>query len=117
MLFVGIAILHEISKLQNISKDIQKQLEWFRAFLFTTFVFPCSYGLMTIFWIIWSFDRELVFPAVIDTVLPPWVNYSLHAFILIPSTIEFLISKNNHSFKISAAAKILVPFIMLYQTL
>lgn len=115
MLFVGIAILHEIGKLRNAPTKSLKQLEWIRAFLFNTFVFPCTYGVLTIFWVIWNIDRELVFPAVIDTVLRPWVNYSLHGFILLPSTIEFLLPKKDNFIEFWSSAKILLPFVLFYQ--
>lgn len=115
MVFVGVAIVHELGKLSNASTGILKKMEWLRAFLFPTIVFPCGFAVLTIFWICWNIDRELVFPAVIDTVLPPWVNYSLHGFILLPSTFEFLLPKSKYVFKFSTLAKIICTFTVFYQ--
>lgn len=115
MLFVGVAITHEIGKLSHASKALLNQLEWLRAFLFSMFAFPCGLGVFTIFWTLWNIDRELVFPAVIDTVLPPWVNYSLHGFILLPSTFEFLLPKSQYVFKFWTFAKFISTFTIFYQ--
>lgn len=30
------------------------------------------------FWSMWLIDRELIFPEVLDKVLPSWVNHSIH---------------------------------------
>lgn len=45
------------------------------------------------FWTLWSIDRELVLPEVLDAVVPSWLNHALHTVIIIPVVVELLFCK------------------------
>uniref|UniRef100_A0A3Q3FD93 Androgen dependent TFPI regulating protein n=1 Tax=Labrus bergylta TaxID=56723 RepID=A0A3Q3FD93_9LABR len=50
--------------------------------LFSVFVFPVGSFVVLLFWTIFAFDRELVYPATIDAFFPPWMNHAMHTFVL-----------------------------------
>lgn len=37
---------------------------------------PCQFVVL-LFWSIFTYDRELVYPASIDTFFPPWINHAM----------------------------------------
>lgn len=79
-------------------------------------MFPCTLFVCGMFWGVYTINREWVFPAALDDILPEWLNHSLHTVILIPVIMEILIT--NHllpSFK--AAFVGLSVFILIYDIL
>lgn len=115
--FILTAILDETSKLLNLSVAIQKCLGKTRAFLFNALVFPCSLLVVTIFWTIWHIDRELIFPKVIDTFFPLWLNHMMHTFILVPLMIELALPKKYSFVRFKDAAVVLTVYATIYQFL
>ncbi|KAL1122080.1 hypothetical protein AAG570_003486 [Ranatra chinensis] len=47
-------------------------------FIFTAIATPMALMVTLVFWSIYLIDRELIFPKVIDLVMPPWINHSIH---------------------------------------
>ncbi|KAJ8961628.1 hypothetical protein NQ314_005880 [Rhamnusium bicolor] len=115
--FLITAILDELARFLNVSVDIKKRLGRTRAFIFNTFVFPCSLLVMTIFWSIWHIDRELIFPKVVDDVYPTWLNHTLHTVIAIPLVIELLLPKRYSFVQFKNAALVLTVYMTIYQFL
>ncbi|XP_028324785.1 androgen-dependent TFPI-regulating protein [Gouania willdenowi] len=78
MVFFGLAAVHDLQpgkKSENIlgkSKDL----------LFSVFAFPVGMFVVLLFWSIFVYDRELVYPATIDTFFPPWINHAMHTIVL-----------------------------------
>ncbi|XP_041645882.1 androgen-dependent TFPI-regulating protein [Cheilinus undulatus] len=78
MFFFGVAALNDLHP----GKTTQTFLSRFRDFLFSVFVFPVGSFVVLLFWTIFSYDRELVYPATIDAFFPPWMNHAMHTFVL-----------------------------------
>ncbi|CAJ1067801.1 androgen-dependent TFPI-regulating protein [Xyrichtys novacula] len=76
MCFFGLAAL----------SDLQEKSESFlsrcKDLLFSVFVFPVGMFVVLLFWVIFTYDRELVYPATIDAFFPPWMNHAMHTFVL-----------------------------------
>ncbi|KAF5888118.1 androgen-dependent TFPI-regulating protein-like isoform X1, partial [Clarias magur] len=51
-------------------------------FLFTVLAFPIGAFVFTSFWSIYSYNRELIFPKVLDDIIPTWLNHAMHTVIL-----------------------------------
>uniref|UniRef100_A0A8C5NAU5 Androgen-dependent TFPI-regulating protein-like n=1 Tax=Gouania willdenowi TaxID=441366 RepID=A0A8C5NAU5_GOUWI len=79
MVFFGLAAVHDLQpgkKSENIlgkSKDL----------LFSVFAFPVGMFVVLLFWSIFVYDRELVYPATIDTFFPPWINHAMVSIVLV----------------------------------
>ena len=44
------------------------------------FVFPIGMFVVITFWAIYLFDRELIFPSYLDSIIPAWLNHIMHTF-------------------------------------
>ncbi|KAI5267098.1 Androgen-Dependent Tfpi-Regulating Protein [Manis pentadactyla] len=74
-IFYGVACLEDVLKRIERKKSITF-VTAFRDLLFTTLAFPISTFVFVTFWILFLYDRELVFPKDLDDVFPKWY---LHA--------------------------------------
>lgn len=53
-----------------------------RDFIFGSFAFPLSINVGGLFWLLYSIDRELVFPKAVDSFFPWWLNHFVHSNII-----------------------------------
>ncbi|TKC35463.1 hypothetical protein EI555_017897, partial [Monodon monoceros] len=75
-LFYGVACLEDVLKRAKGKKDI-KFITAFRDLLFTTLAFPISAFVFLSFWILFLYDRELVYPKALDGIFPVWLNHAM----------------------------------------
>ncbi|CAG4958081.1 unnamed protein product [Parnassius apollo] len=61
---------------------ITKYLKYYREVIFTSIILPLGFVIFIIFWPIYIYDREMVFPAFIDKVLRQESNHIMHTAIL-----------------------------------
>lgn len=75
--FFGLCCLHDFLNVDNESK-----LHNFLDLLFSVIVFPLGLFVVVIFWGLWIVDRELIYPSVLDEIIPQWMNHAWHTFVL-----------------------------------
>ncbi|XP_030604338.1 androgen-dependent TFPI-regulating protein [Archocentrus centrarchus] len=78
MAFFGLAAVNDLQP----GKEGKSILSKFKDLLFSVFAFPVGTFVVLLFWAIFAYDRELVYPAAIDTFFPPWMNHAMHTFVL-----------------------------------
>ncbi|XP_049455643.1 androgen-dependent TFPI-regulating protein [Epinephelus fuscoguttatus] len=78
MSFFGLAALNDLQT----GKKSENTLSRCKDLLFSVFAFPVGMFVVLLFWTIFAYDRELVYPATIDTFFPPWINHAMHTFVL-----------------------------------
>ncbi|XP_077439012.1 androgen-dependent TFPI-regulating protein [Vanacampus margaritifer] len=78
MLFFGLAALNDLQPGKNSDSTLNRCTD----LIFSVFAFPVGMFVVVIFWAIFAYDRELVYPATIDAFLPPWINHAMHTFVL-----------------------------------
>ncbi|KAM7409098.1 hypothetical protein PAMA_002687 [Pampus argenteus] len=78
MSFFGLAAVTDLQP----GKNSESPLARCKDLLFSVFAFPVGMFVVALFWTIFSYDRELVYPATIDTFFPPWINHAMHTFVL-----------------------------------
>ncbi|KAK2824037.1 hypothetical protein Q5P01_021212 [Channa striata] len=78
MSFFGLAVVNDL----QLGKDSEGSLSRCKDLLFSVFAFPVGMFVVLLFWTIFAYDRELVYPATIDTFFPPWINHAMHTFVL-----------------------------------
>uniref|UniRef100_A0A665WA52 Androgen-dependent TFPI-regulating protein-like n=1 Tax=Echeneis naucrates TaxID=173247 RepID=A0A665WA52_ECHNA len=78
MSFFGLAALNDL----HLEKKSETTLSKWKDLLFSVFAFPVGMFVVLLFWSIFAFDRELVYPASIDAFFPPWMNHAMHTFVL-----------------------------------
>lgn len=77
-IYFFLALGEEILALVKGAEKIKSQVNKLKNYFFTVLVAPMALVVTITFWSFWLVDRELIFPRVMDQVLPAWVNHSLH---------------------------------------
>ncbi|XP_035519679.1 androgen-dependent TFPI-regulating protein [Morone saxatilis] len=77
MSFFGLAAVNDLQP-----EESESTLNKCKDLLFSVFAFPVGMFVVLLFWSIFAYDRELVYPASIDTFFPPWINHAMHTFVL-----------------------------------
>ncbi|KAG8190513.1 hypothetical protein JTE90_006680 [Oedothorax gibbosus] len=85
-----------IVDLMKSTSSNQYKLTKIRDKLFGGIVLPYGVFVVFMFWGLYSFDRELIFPKAMDAMFPPWLNHVSHTVILPALIIETYILKHRH---------------------
>ncbi|XP_053566615.1 androgen-induced gene 1 protein [Bombina bombina] len=86
--FFGICVLSDISSLltkgsDNLEQERQlKKLISLRDWMMAVLAFPVGSFVVTMFWGLYLYDRELVYPKLLDNFIPPWLNHGMHTTVL-----------------------------------
>ncbi|KAM3606186.1 uncharacterized protein V6R79_012133 [Siganus canaliculatus] len=78
MLFFGLAAVNDLQSGEKSASTLNR----FKDFVFSVFAFPVGMFVVVLFWTIFAYDRELVYPATIDSFFPPWMNHAMHTAVL-----------------------------------
>ena len=73
-----------------------QKLRDFSNKIFISFVSPFGMLVPTSFWAIYFIDRSLIYPKILDTIIPSWENHILHTLPLIAALIQSFISKHKY---------------------
>uniref|UniRef100_A0A7N6FIC2 Androgen dependent TFPI regulating protein n=1 Tax=Anabas testudineus TaxID=64144 RepID=A0A7N6FIC2_ANATE len=73
MSFFGVAAVNDL----QLGRKSESTLNRCKDLLFAVFAFPVGTFVVLFFWTIFAYDRELVYPATIDTFFPPWMNHAM----------------------------------------
>ncbi|XP_063047688.1 androgen-dependent TFPI-regulating protein isoform X2 [Engraulis encrasicolus] len=74
MVYFGLASVQD-------QKSSGKLLRVARDLLFSVYVFPVGMFVVVMFWSIFAYDRQLVYPASLDAFFPPWMNHAMHTIV------------------------------------
>ncbi|XP_038217872.1 androgen-dependent TFPI-regulating protein-like isoform X2 [Zerene cesonia] len=85
LFFLGLSIVCDLSVILKIDKKhkIINQIKRYKEFFFASTLWPTTLLIFTIFWPIFIYNRELIFPAFIDKVLTTVSNHIMHSFIIL----------------------------------
>jgi hypothetical protein len=65
-------------------------------FLYTSVAFPIGVLVSISFWSLYFIDRSLVFPTVLDSIVPSWLNHVLHTLPVASLLVESYISQHKY---------------------
>uniref|UniRef100_A0A2K5WPU0 Androgen dependent TFPI regulating protein n=1 Tax=Macaca fascicularis TaxID=9541 RepID=A0A2K5WPU0_MACFA len=97
-IFYGVTCLDDVLKRIKGRKDI-KFLTAFRDLLFAILAFPVSTFVFLAFWILFLYNRDLIYPKVLDTVIPAWLNHAMHTFIFPITLVEVVLGPHSYPSK------------------
>ncbi|XP_068135610.1 androgen-induced gene 1 protein isoform X1 [Hyperolius riggenbachi] len=86
--FFGICVLSDVSCLLTKGSDSLEQerqlkkLISLRDWMMAVLAFPVGVFVVTMFWALYIYDRELVYPKLLDNFIPPWLNHGMHTTVL-----------------------------------
>ncbi|MEE6514158.1 hypothetical protein FKM82_022166 [Ascaphus truei] len=98
--FFAVCLLADLAQLFHSSKKgLSHFLLLLRDFTFCVLAFPIGVFVVTSFWSIYAYDRELIYPAVLDSLIPQWLNHSMHTFVLPLLLLELCASSHQYPSK------------------
>ncbi|XP_026113715.1 androgen-dependent TFPI-regulating protein [Carassius auratus] len=80
LVFFGLASVNDLKPVGKGSKMSLLCLS--KDLLFSVFAFPVGMFVVLLFWLIFTYDRQLVYPASMDRLFPPWMNHAMHSLVL-----------------------------------
>ncbi|KAM9316691.1 androgen-induced gene 1 protein [Gastrophryne carolinensis] len=100
--FFGICVLSDLSCILTKGSDSMEQerqlkkLMSLRDWMLAVLAFPVGVFVVTMFWAIYMYDRELVYPKLLDNFIPPWLTHGMHTTVLPFILIEMRTSHHNY---------------------
>ncbi|XP_005993637.1 androgen-dependent TFPI-regulating protein isoform X2 [Latimeria chalumnae] len=85
LLFFGVCVLADVVSLLSNGKEkpsYLSQLKSVRDMMFSALAFPVGVFVVFTFWSLYIYDRDLVYPKMLDEIIPLWLNHAMHTFIL-----------------------------------
>ncbi|KAL1262596.1 hypothetical protein QQF64_005335 [Cirrhinus molitorella] len=80
LVFFGLASAND---LQSVGKGSKMSLFClYKDLLFSVLAFPVGMFVVLLFWLIFAYDRQLVYPASMDSLFPSWMNHAMHTVVL-----------------------------------
>ncbi|XP_066269635.1 androgen-induced gene 1 protein-like isoform X4 [Branchiostoma lanceolatum] len=65
-------------------------------YVLASVLFPMSMIVTVVFWGMYAVDRELIFPAALDKIIPPWVNHVWHTTVVPVLLLEMYLVHHRH---------------------
>ncbi|XP_069807747.1 androgen-dependent TFPI-regulating protein-like [Dendropsophus ebraccatus] len=107
--FFGICVLCDLLQLCLSNRNrFCSVLTRLKDCIFATLAFPLGVFVFTSFWSIYAYDRELVYPKHLDSVIPLWLNHAMHTFILPLVLIELFVCSHHYPSKKNGVGVLLV---------
>ncbi|KAH8412506.1 hypothetical protein KR009_002727 [Drosophila setifemur] len=77
-----LALLNDLFGSNVVSAESKSALRSVRDYIFSAFAFPVAHNVCLSFWVIYIWDRELIFPSALDAIFPrqvqSWLNHVVH---------------------------------------
>uniref|UniRef100_A0A087YGE2 Androgen induced 1 n=1 Tax=Poecilia formosa TaxID=48698 RepID=A0A087YGE2_POEFO len=86
--FFGLCVLIDVSSLLTKGADSREQerqlkkLIGLRDWMMAVLAFPVGAVVLFTFWTLYLYDRELVYPKLLDNFIPQWLNHGMHTTVL-----------------------------------
>ncbi|XP_014350551.1 androgen-dependent TFPI-regulating protein [Latimeria chalumnae] len=97
-IFYGVSFLNDIFRLTSKVEGV-KQMIHFRDLLFSILVFPVGTFVVASFWVLYIYNRELVYPESLDGFIPVWLNHAMHTSVLPLILLETLLTPHRYPVK------------------
>ncbi|KPP71096.1 androgen-induced protein 1-like [Scleropages formosus] len=81
--FFGVCVLTDLSSLLTKGGESQEQerqlrkLISLRDWMMAVLAFPVGVFVVTMFWSLYLYDRDLVYPRLLDSFIPQWLNHGM----------------------------------------
>jgi len=118
VLYWGICLFNDMHGSNIGPKGSQQKrqiLQKVRDALFTSIAWPIGTFVVLTFWALYAIDRELVFPTVLDDIIPSWLNHVMHTTPLVFLLIERIMVYHWSSTRSTDLKRTLI-FVGLYQS-
>lgn len=89
--YFTISFLNNIFGSHETNKKSSSSLQRFRDLFFSSLAFPIGQFVGIVFWGLFHYNRELVFPAAFDKFFPNYINHMMHTTVLVVQLLELVL--------------------------
>uniref|UniRef100_A0A8C0JCD5 Androgen dependent TFPI regulating protein n=1 Tax=Chelonoidis abingdonii TaxID=106734 RepID=A0A8C0JCD5_CHEAB len=93
--FYGISFLADVLRLIKKLPSV-KYIISCRDLLFSVLAFPVSTFVFMSFWVLYTYNRELVYPKSLDGIIPMWLNHAMHTVVLPLALLEIFATPHRY---------------------
>ncbi|XP_025409634.1 androgen-dependent TFPI-regulating protein-like isoform X2 [Sipha flava] len=114
-LFFAGCLFHDVMKILN-GPNWLKLGSTFQTLLslaFSSIILPTGIFVCVTFWLMYAYDREIVYPKIIDSYIPYWQNHGMHTTIL-PLILAELFTTRHKFPSVSASLVLYLGFGLCY---
>nr|AJD25279.1 androgen-induced 1-like protein [Plectreurys tristis] len=112
LLYFGFSLYIDFKKASSLN---YMKLTHFRDKMYASIALPYGLFVFAVFWILYSINREYIYPQVLDSIFPVWLNHVSHTLIAPMLVIETWLLRHNHP-KRKAGLSLTVLFGAVYIT-
>uniref|UniRef100_H3CE20 Androgen induced 1 n=1 Tax=Tetraodon nigroviridis TaxID=99883 RepID=H3CE20_TETNG len=108
--FFGLCVLIDVSSLltkSGASGEQERQLRklvGLRDWMMAVLAFPVGAFVVFTFWSLYLYDRDLVYPKLLDSFIPQWLNHGMHTTVLPFIIIEMRTTRHRYPSRLMLAA-------------
>lgn len=95
IIFFGLSTSSALFGVMN--NDMGIKMRGITNFLYTSLAFPIGMLCSIVFWSLYLIDRKLVFPVILDSIMPVWLNHALHTLPIVSLLIEAYVTKHRYT--------------------
>lgn len=116
IIYLHLAIFYNILIDKKAKPDLQIHLRNILRYANLSIITPVALYIIMIFWMIYTIDRDLVYPRLADEIISPYLNYSVHLLIIILPAMELFYQKSMEipAFKIIIVCAVVFESIYFY---
>ncbi|KAL1464337.1 hypothetical protein WDU94_003993 [Cyamophila willieti] len=111
--FFFVTVLLDLIRFTNAFPKALELLQKVTSSVLFSIIIPLSCFVSIFFWSVFLYNRELVFPKVLDNVMAPWLNHAIHSMIVVNLLIEINLVRHNLP-KTSHSLLLLTVFMGVY---
>ncbi|XP_052845961.1 androgen-induced gene 1 protein-like [Drosophila gunungcola] len=86
--YYALALTHDLWRLPSLRN--------LRDYILATFVVPLALTASLTFWSLYAIDRNAIYPGLLDSIYPGWLNHVLHSYIAVYALIEFVSTRHRY---------------------
>ncbi|XP_020800851.1 androgen-induced gene 1 protein [Drosophila serrata] len=108
-----LALLNDLFGDNTVTVKPKSKLRSARDYIFSAFAFPVAHNVCLSFWVVYMWDRELIFPSALDAIFPSWLNHIVHTNVALMALMDLFTCFRRYPTRLAGLAGN-VSFILLY---
>ncbi|XP_001951281.1 androgen-dependent TFPI-regulating protein-like isoform X1 [Acyrthosiphon pisum] len=114
-LFFGGCLFHDLMKILNGPNWLKlgSKFQTILSLSFSSILLPTGIFVCVTFWAMYAYDREVIYPKIVDNYIPYWQNHGMHTIIL-PLLLAELFTTRHKFPSVTASMSIFLGFGICY---
>ncbi|XP_034666063.1 androgen-induced gene 1 protein [Drosophila subobscura] len=112
-LYHSLALLNDLFGDNTVNVATKSKLRSVRDYVFSALAFPVAHNVCISFWVIYMWDRELIFPSALDAIFPSWLNHVVHTNVALLAVMDMFTCFRRYPSRLAGVTGN-ISFILLY---